>query len=193
MINAPGQKRFVILDRDGTLIQERNYLSTPEGVEILGNAIEGLQQLRNLGLGIIVVTNQSGVGRGLISCESLEMIHDRMTSLLRDAGCDIDGVYICPHLPEDGCVCRKPKTALVLSAAGELGFEPSRSFVIGDKACDIQLGEAVGATTILVLTGYGARTVSDEAIRPDFVARDLKEAAEYIGNMLKMQATLPPK
>ena len=178
-----GGKRFVLLDRDGTINVERHYLSDPEQVELLPNAARGLAEMA--GLGLAVVTNQSGLGRGYFDAARLAQIHDRLRTLLREAAAvELDGIYCCPHVPEDDCVCRKPRTGLIDQAARELQFLPSQSFVIGDKACDIQLGRAAGATTLLVRTGYGAQAAADGAVRPDYVVDDLCEAAEVIRQLL---------
>jgi D-glycero-D-manno-heptose 1,7-bisphosphate phosphatase len=174
----PIYKRFVILDRDGTLIVERNYLSSPDGVELLANATEGLSRFKELGWGRLVVTNQSGIGRGYFTGDTVNAIHDQMAALFARCGAEIDGIYVCPHTPEDNCDCRKPRTGLVLKAAADWGFEPSDCLFIGDKACDIELGRALGGSTILVLTGYGTEHWQSGLARPDFVVRDLNEAAE---------------
>src|SRR5262249_56145342 len=148
------RRRFVMLDRDGTLIYERHYLSDPDGVELLPGAAEALRALRELGLGLVVVTARSGVGRGFFDAASLDEIHARMNALLVARGVALDGIYVCPHVPADGCSCRKPGTALVARAAADLGFDPQEGFVIGDTAKDMQLGKRVGAATILVFTRY---------------------------------------
>jgi D-glycero-D-manno-heptose 1,7-bisphosphate phosphatase len=177
-------RRFVLLDRDGTIIVERNYLSDPAEVELLPGAASGLRRMRDLGLGLVVITNQSAIGRGYIDKAGLDRIHERMCELLRIEGVSLDGIYFCPHLPEDGCDCRKPGTALVDLAAKELAFEPRQSFLIGDKECDILLGNRTGATTLLVLTGYGAQTDTEGGTRPDFVVDDLNEAAVMVEHLI---------
>lgn len=178
------RRRFVILDRDGTLIVERHYLSDPEEVTLLPRAAEGLRQLRRLGLGLIVVTNQSAIARGLIDSSRLEAIHRRVRQLLRSAGVTLDGMYWCPHHPDDGCRCRKPGVGLVQEAARELRFDPRRSFVMGDKPCDIDLGQRIGATTFLVRTGYGAQIASDQAVVPDYIVDDVLDAVRVIERLL---------
>ncbi len=180
-----GGKRFVLLDRDGTINAERHYLSAPEQIELLPNAARGLAEMARLGLGLAIVTNQSGLARGYFDAATLEKIHDRLRQLLREAtGVDVDGIYCCPHLPENDCRCRKPLPGLIETAAAELGFEPSQAFVIGDKPCDIDLGRSVRAATFLVRTGYGAKFAEDAAVQPDFIVDDLWHAAQVIGNSL---------
>lgn len=174
------QRPFVILDRDGTMIVERNYLSQPDEVELIPGTAEGLRELQNNGFGLLVVSNQSGVGRGYFNEASLEIIHQRLISLLSAEGISLDGIYYCPHTPEDDCRCRKPQPQLVRVAAAELEFDPRQSFVIGDKPCDIDLGKNVGATTILVRSGYGQQTLADGTASPDYVADDVSDAARII-------------
>jgi D-glycero-D-manno-heptose 1,7-bisphosphate phosphatase len=174
------QRRFVILDRDGTLIVERHYLSDPRQVELLANAASGLRHMRERGLGLVVITNQSGIGRGFFDEARLHRIHQRMNELLEAEGITLDGLYFCPHVPEDNCLCRKPRTGLIELASKELGFHPQDCFVIGDKACDIKLGQRVGATTFLVRTGYGSQELAHEKITPDYVVDNLWEAAQVI-------------
>jgi D-glycero-D-manno-heptose 1,7-bisphosphate phosphatase len=173
-------KRFVALDRDGTIIVERHYLSSPDQVELLPAATAGLRAMRDLGLGLIIVTNQSAVGRGYFDMAQLERVHDRLRELLAAKDLALDGIYVCPHLPADGCRCRKPSPGLLEQAAMDHGFNCRDCFVIGDKPCDIGLGQAVGATTLLVRTGYGAECEASGEVSPDYVVNDLLEAAGKI-------------
>ena len=178
------QRRYVVLDRDGTVIVERHYLSAPEQVELIPGVVSGLRQLRELGLGLIVITNQSALGRGFFDQGRLDAIHERLRELLRLEGVDLDGIYVCPHKPEDGCSCRKPRTGLLDLAARELGFDAQSSFVIGDKPCDIELGQRAGATTLLVLTGYGTQVSLERKITADYTVASLSEAAQVIRHLL---------
>ncbi|CAF0705024.1 HAD-IIIA family hydrolase [Candidatus Methylacidithermus pantelleriae] len=179
-------RRFVVLDRDGTLIAEKHYLSSPSQLEFLPNSIEALHHFRRLGLGLILITNQSGIARGFLDWEKLERIHRHLEERLQAEGLFLQGIYVCPHGPEDGCACRKPKTALLERAAREHGFNPEDSFVIGDKASDIQMGQNVGATTILVTTGYGKEVADCRELGPDHVAKDLAEAARFVEAKLRI-------
>jgi D-glycero-D-manno-heptose 1,7-bisphosphate phosphatase len=178
------RRRFVVLDRDGTLIVERHYLADPGGVELISGAAAALRDLSAMGLGLVLLTNQSGVGRGLFDAACLARIHQRLTRLLEAEGVRLDGLYVCPHTPEDGCGCRKPKPGLLERAARELGFEPRESFVIGDKTSDLELGRRIGAVTILVRTGYGAETDATNATPADFVVADLAAAIPVIRALL---------
>lgn len=173
-------RRFVILDRDGTVLVERNYLSDPAQVALLPGAAAGLLQLQRLGLGLVVLTNQSGVGRGYFDLERLRQIHERMETMLLAEGVRLDGIYYCPHIPEDGCRCRKPLPGMLERAAADLEFDPAQAFVIGDKPCDVELGRHVGAVTILVRTGYGAEVESRGGVAADYVVDGLEGAAQVI-------------
>lgn len=173
-------KRYVLLDRDGTIIVDKHYLHDPDGVELLPGAAEGLRRIQDLGFGLAVLTNQSGVGRGYYDVESINACNDRMKELLTPHGVVIDGVYYCPHAPEDSCQCRKPATGMMEQAARELDFEPSESYMIGDKKADMGVGRNTGATTILVRTGKGADQEAKCADMADHVADDLLQAALFI-------------
>ena len=180
------RRHFVVLDRDGTVIVERHYLSDPDDVELLPGAAEGLRQLREMGLGLVVITNQSAIGRGFFDEGRLEQVHQRLRELLAAECVQLDGIYFCPHLPDDNCGCRKPRTGLIECAATELGFDPRAAFVIGDKPCDVELGQRVGATTFLVRTGYGAQVEAEGVVVADYVVDGLDEVAQVIQDMLSL-------
>ncbi|HEX7253109.1 MAG TPA: HAD family hydrolase [Thermoanaerobaculia bacterium] len=183
-------RRCVLLDRDGTIVFERGYIRDPEEIELLPGAAAALRRLAQSGLPLAVVTNQSAVGRGLLTEARLEEIHQRLRELLAAEGVALAGIYFCPHVPEEGCACRKPGTALLERASRELGFLPSESFVIGDKDCDIELGQRAGATAILVRTGYGDEVAQDASVFPDYVADDLAEAASIIERLVAPSPSL---
>jgi D-glycero-D-manno-heptose 1,7-bisphosphate phosphatase len=172
------ERRFIVLDRDGTIIEEREYLSDPAQVTLIPGVGASLRELRQMGFGLVVITNQSGIGRGFFDHEQLLYVHERLRELLEREGVHLDGLYICPHKPEDDCVCRKPRLGLLQKAAGELGFNLANCIVIGDKACDIEMGHGAGALTFLVRTGYGAQVENEAAA--DFVVDDLAAATASI-------------
>lgn len=178
------QSRFVVLDRDGTIIRERHYLSDPELVELLEGTTDGLRLLRKMGLGLVIVTNQSAIGRGYFDESRLEQIHQRLEELLGSEGVYLDSIYFCPHTPTDDCDCRKPRTGLLEQAAKEHGFNPKDAFVIGDKPCDIELGQRVGATTFLVRTGYGSQVAAENQVTSDYVVENVLEAALVIRGLI---------
>jgi D-glycero-D-manno-heptose 1,7-bisphosphate phosphatase len=178
------RRPFVLLDRDGTIIVERHYLGDPAQIEFLPGAIKGLRHLLTMGLGLVVLTNQSAVGRGFFDETRLNLIHHHLRELLNSEGVRLEGIYFCPHTPESHCSCRKPRPGLAERAAQELDFDLRASFLIGDKPADIELGRNVGATTFLVRTGYGAGFVNDPRVNPDYVADDLSAAAQTIQSLL---------
>ncbi len=173
--------RPVILDRDGTIVVDRGYLDDPQQLQLLPGAAQGLRALHRAGHPLVVVTNQSGVGRGMFTLERLHAVNRRFCALLAEHGAPLAGLYFCPHRPEEGCDCRKPNTALLLEAATALGFEPAAAIVVGDKSSDIELGRRVGATTILV---SGGTVASDgKPALADFCVTDLIEAAEVVARL----------
>ncbi len=175
------KKKYILLDRDGTIIVDKNYPSHPDQIELLPNASEGLRRMQSLGFGLIVISNQSGIGRGYFTVEQLQKVHERFLNLLKSEGIVLDGLYFCPHAPQDNCTCRKPETGMVDQARKVIGFNPDESFVIGDKAADVQLADNIGAKSILVRTGYGVQTEKDSSVKPDFVVDNLWEASEILG------------
>lgn len=155
------------------------YCDNPDLVQLIPGAAEGLMSLRKAGYMIVIVTNQSGIGRGYFDAQTLERVHDRLRSELRKKGADFDAIYFCPHTPEDNCNCRKPKPGLLLRAASELNIELKSSYTLGDRDLDVEAGGAAGTTTILVSTN--SPSVKSELQRaPDFVVRNLSEAAKVI-------------
>jgi D-glycero-D-manno-heptose 1,7-bisphosphate phosphatase len=177
--------RLVLIDRDGTINVERHYLSSPEQIELFPKTADGIRLLKSLGLPVAVVTNQSAVGRGYFDLAMLDQIHERLNSVLEESGTGVDAVYFCPHLPEDACRCRKPLIEMAVRAAEDFNADLSDSFVIGDNVCDIELGKNINATTILVRTGYGARTEEEKKTKPDYTVENLFEAANLIKGILE--------
>jgi D-glycero-D-manno-heptose 1,7-bisphosphate phosphatase len=169
-VNHSSADQVVILDRDGTIVVDRNYLSDPAGLELLPGAAEGLRSLHEQGYRLVVITNQSGVGRGLFSLERLAAMNRRLKEMVQETGGLLERIYFCPHRPEDQCLCRKPRPKLLLDAASELGFTPRKAIVIGDKASDVAFGRNVGATTMLIGS-------TGEA---DYLVRDLAQAASIL-------------
>ena len=173
-------KRYVLLDRDGTIIKEKHYLSDPDQVELIDGVAAGLRKVRATGWGLVVVTNQSGLARGYFDETRLAAIHARMEDSLAAEDVVLDGIYYCPHLPEVGCGCRKPNSGLVDRAACEFGFDPGESLMVGDKVCDLELGSRVGAKTVLVRTGYGVEVERKRLYYADFVIDHAGDIASLI-------------
>jgi D-glycero-D-manno-heptose 1,7-bisphosphate phosphatase len=176
----------VVLDRDGTINVDRHYLRDPGQVELLPGSAAALRKLNELGYRVVVVTNQSGIGRGFMTLADVEAVNRELLRIVRQEGGRLDAIYLCPHDPGEGCACRKPGTGLLERAGRELGFDPARSAVVGDKGSDIEMGRRAGAATILV-AAEGAAAIAES--RPDFVAANLLEAADIIVR----NVSLPPR
>lgn len=175
----------IFFDRDGTINVDADYLSDPDDLELIPGAVEAIRDANRLGVRAFVITNQSGVARGLYSEDDVKAVHQRLIRLLARDGAHIDAFYYCPHHPEYGeapyrrvCSCRKPKIGMLLQAQKEFGITLAASFVVGDKGTDLQAGRAAGCGTVLVLTGYGATEVEEcrKAGTVDLVAADILEA-----------------
>ncbi len=177
-----GKNRAVFLDRDGVILEERGYLSKTEEVALLEGTPEAIRKMAALGLKVVVVTNQSGIGRGFFSEDDYRKVKERMEALLAQAGARTDAEYHCPHAPWEACACRKPSIGLVLQAAKDLELDLSASFVLGDKLSDIQMGRAIGARTVLVRSGYGRRTERNAPRIWDAVAEGILEAADIVAS-----------
>lgn len=172
------------VDRDGTLVIERGYLADPDDIELLPGVAAALRDLRRAGIPVVVVSNQSGVGRGLFPLSRVYAAMARLRRLLRAQGVELDGVYFCPHRPDAGCACRKPGTQLLERAAEDLQISLRGSLMIGDKRLDAATGQAAGGFGALVRTGYGrdeeSRIGDGEFERaPDRVFDGLPEAAAW--------------
>ena len=173
----PSQHAAVFLDRDGTVSRYTEYCRHPEDLHLLPRAGEAIKRLNDAGLAVVIVTNQSAVGRGWLSLDGLAAIHDKMRRDLEACGARVDAIYACPHHPDDGCRCRKPGRGLFDQAARELGIALADSYMIGDRMLDVLAGRTASITTILVKTGHPAEPVG---ARADYEAADLLDAAEWI-------------
>jgi D-glycero-D-manno-heptose 1,7-bisphosphate phosphatase len=174
----------VFLDRDGTINREVHYLRKAEELELLPGAGQAIHRLNELGVKVVVVTNQSGVARGYLTEEQLEKIHQLLREMLARHDAHLDGIYYCAEMPQTDSRCRKPEIGMMEQAARELSIDLGRSYVVGDMAKDIEMGRRAGSKTILVLTGYG-REARTQGAKADFVARDLLEAIGWIERHLK--------
>lgn len=171
------RKGLLVVDRDGTLIVEKHYLADPAGVELLPGVVDGLRSFAAEGYEVAVVTNQSGVGRGYFDEQRLAEVHAELQRQLAAHGIAVRGIWYCPHHPELRCGCRKPEPGLLHAAMDQLGYRKDQVLVVGDKACDIELGARLGVRTALVRTGYGAGTEQTAVCRPDHVVDSLAELA----------------
>jgi D-glycero-D-manno-heptose 1,7-bisphosphate phosphatase len=169
--------RVVILDRDGTLVIDRGYLDDPAGLEFEPGAAEALRRLYSHRYRLVVISNQSGVGRGYFALDTLEAMNARLAVMVREAGARLEGIYTCPHAPRENCDCRKPAVGLMTRAAADLGFNPASAIVIGDKETDVEFGRNAGAMTVLIAADGPPPTIR---VRPDVVAPNLLEAARSV-------------
>ena len=141
-------RRWLLLDRDDTVLDDPGYLSDPAAIKFLPGAIEGLRLFHQHQWPIVVITNQSGIGRGYFGEAEVGAVHDRFVELLQAEGIEIAGIYLCPHAPDEGCQCRKPEPALAEQAATELGLDLKRAVMVGDKLSDLELGRNIGAAFV---------------------------------------------
>ena len=149
-------KEAVFIDRDGVICENRSdYVKSWSEFVFLPNAVKALAALHQAGYSIIIVTNQSAVGRGLIDLDTLHGIHVRMEAIIEEHGGHIEEILYCPHHPDDGCYCRKPQPGMLMAAAQSLNLDLHNSYMIGDACTDIQAGQAAGTKSFLVLTGRG--------------------------------------
>ncbi len=186
------KKKFVFLDRDGTINADKGYIGDPAQIEILPKAAEAIKRLNDAGCRVFGVSNQSGVARGYYSTKNVEAVNKKVIELVARAGGVIEEIFYCPHHPEGKiekyslkCDCRKPAAGMIRQAEDKYGLKKvSRAAVIGDKTTDIGLGHSIGAKTVLVATGYGVeerkKIETGSLAPPDFYAADLSEAADYI-------------
>jgi D-glycero-D-manno-heptose 1,7-bisphosphate phosphatase len=189
--------RAIFLDRDGVIIENVDtYVRSWEDVAVLPGAFEALARLRNSRYKIVLVTNQSVVGRGIIPLREALEINDRLIRLARDAGGRVDSVFICPHAPEENCDCRKPKPGLFLQAAAQLSLDLENSVMIGDALTDIEAGQNAGIrTNILLKTGRGAIQADLPAARrltPFYTYENLTDAVNnLLAGLLSNTSSLP--
>jgi D-glycero-D-manno-heptose 1,7-bisphosphate phosphatase len=177
----------VFLDKDGTLIEDVPYNVDPERIRLAPGAAEGLRLLHAEGYRLVVISNQSGVARGLFPEEALAAVEQRLRRLLGELGVPLAAFYYCPHHPEGvvpglaiACACRKPEPGLILRAAGDLGIDPARSWFVGDILDDVEAGRRAGCTTVLIDNGNETEWVLSPLRSPHFKAADLDEAARII-------------
>jgi D-glycero-D-manno-heptose 1,7-bisphosphate phosphatase len=170
----------VFLDRDGTLIVEKHYLCDPDEVVIERSVIEGLALLQQQQHPLVVVSNQSGIGRGLMSEAQAHQVNRRVDLLLRDQGIRILAWYLCPHVPAANCACRKPLPGMALQAARDWQLELAGCFVVGDKRADVELADALGGLGILLTTGHGHEAKSWALAHGRPVFGEFRAAAQYI-------------
>lgn len=176
-----------MLDRDGTLIEEVGYLDRLERIRLFPYSVDAVRLLNRAGYAVIVVTNQAGVARGYFDEPFVEETHRTITATLADGGAHVDAFYYCPHHPDGevttyraSCDCRKPQPGMIRQAAADHQLDLSRSFIVGDRAHDVQAGIAVGARGLLVRTGYGYRYAEAAQQQGASVVDNLMQAVSWI-------------
>jgi len=183
-------KNAVFLDRDGNINRDVGYPATFESIHIYPYSFEAVNKLNSAGLLAVIITNQSGIGRGLIKEQNLQKIHKQMIQAFSAQNARIDGIYYCPHYTcsldpkyKKDCSCRKPKPEMALKAAKDLNIDLSGSYMVGDKVDDLLFGLNIGAKPVLVLTGYGKDSLlrlKKERIQPVYIAKNLLHAVDWI-------------
>lgn len=178
----------VFIDRDGTINEEAGYLCDPDELTLLPTTSKALRLLNRQGIPVVIITNQSALGRNLLTFEQFEAVNTALWQALRQGQAHYEALYFCPHLPDQNppCSCRKPQPGLLFQAAFELGLDLACSFMVGDKLSDLQAGRAGGCQTILVRTGWWQQTyreMTTQGFEPDYIASTLSEAAEWIINI----------
>jgi D-glycero-D-manno-heptose 1,7-bisphosphate phosphatase len=182
----------VFLDRDGVVIQDGHYLGDAFRIRLVPGSVEAIAALNRAGWLVVIVTNQSGVARGMFTIESVHEVHRQLSEVLRGFGATVDAYRFCPHHPEAvipeyrlACDCRKPLPGMLLSAAAEMGVELKSSWMIGDRITDLEAGAAAGCRTVLVRTGYGSEVnvaaLDPAKLRLELVATNLADAVENLG------------
>lgn len=181
----------VFLDRDGTINVDVDYLSSPDEVAFIPGSIEAIRTLNDLGVKVFVVTNQSGIARGLLTEQDMHAVHEHMNARLQEHGARIDEYFFCPHHPEavielyrKHCSCRKPEPGMLYAAAAKHTINLSASFMIGDKCVDMKAGKAAGAVCLQVSTGYGAAERDAAGGVRDFYADDLLGAVQIVQSII---------
>ena len=185
----------IFLDRDGTINEEVDFLSNPDNLHLIPRSVEAIREANAMGFKVFIITNQSGIARGFLTEERLSAIHERLLASLKAERATIDAIYYCPHHPELGnkpyvkdCECRKPKTGMLRRAAEEFDVDLAQSFVVGDRMIDVQTGNNAGATSILVLTGYGKEELAlcrQNNVPITYVANDLLDAIEFVSRTVR--------
>lgn len=179
-MTASAAAPFLFLDRDGTLIVEKHYLADPSGVELCAGAAEGLRRLQGAGFRLVMISNQSGIARGILTEAKVRAVNARMAELLAPHGVTFAALYWCPHGPNGTCTCRKPAPGMIHRAVTELGGDLRNAWVIGDRVADLDLARGLGLPSLLVRTGYGCETEFRLLERPTAIVDTLAAAADFI-------------
>ncbi len=174
------KSKAVFLDRDGTICEDVNYLSRPEQLKIFPFAAEAVRLLNEKDFLVILITNQSGIARGFFDENALGEIHVKLVSELAEQNAKLNAIYFCPHNTDDNCDCRKPKIGMIEQATRDFLIDLENSWMIGDKAIDVETGFNAGTQTALVMTGYGRKEIENLERKPNITAENLLFAVKGI-------------
>ncbi|MFH1684115.1 MAG: D-glycero-beta-D-manno-heptose 1,7-bisphosphate 7-phosphatase [Candidatus Margulisiibacteriota bacterium] len=179
--------KAVFLDRDGTIVEDVGYMNSPDQIKFIPGSIEAIKELNEAGYKVVIITNQAGIARGLITEDMLQTIDKTLHKWILNGGAHLDGMYYCPHHPEHGvypykqaCECRKPHPGLIKKAHRDLKIDLAQSYMVGDKATDIEAGKRAGTKTVFVSTGRGQEEKEKLKEKPDHQAANLKQAVAWI-------------
>ena len=175
-----GFNKAVFVDRDDTISRDVPYCSCPADFGLLPGAGNGIRLLNQQAFKVIVVTNQSGVARGYFTAEMLERIHQKMCAELAEYEAHVDAIYYCPHHPDEGCECRKPKPKLAFQAIKQLNIDCRQSFAVGDRLMDVELARAIGCKSVMIPSEAGKEELESSSVFPDHITSDLESAAKWI-------------
>lgn len=175
--------KAILMDRDGTVIKEKpgTYLSDPKGVKLYKNTLEAFRLFKKMGYKLFIVSNQSGIGRGYFTKNEVSAVNNQMEKLLKPAA-TLDGVYYCPHAPNEPCNCRKPLPQMGLDIIKKFNIDPKQSYMIGDKKSDVDFGRSIGMSSIMVLTANGRKQQKKytNTLAANKICLDILGAAKYI-------------
>jgi D-glycero-D-manno-heptose 1,7-bisphosphate phosphatase len=181
--------KAVFLDRDGTIIEDVGYLNNPQHIKFIDGSIDAIKKLNESGYKVVVITNQAGIARGLITEDMLQTIDKTLHKWILSGGAHLDSIYYCPHHPEHGvhpykqdCTCRKPHPGLIKKAEKDLDIDLSQSFMIGDKATDVEAGQRAGTKAIFVRSGPREKEEGKIKEKPDHIAENLADAVNWLLN-----------
>jgi histidinol-phosphate phosphatase family protein len=179
----------LLLDRDGVINEECEYLHDPKDLVVIAGVAETIASINRRGLPVAVVTNQAGIGRGMYGVEAYRAVNQAIETVLSRAGAHIDGWYFCPHLPAAGCPCRKPRPGMLIAAASDLHLDLGRSVLVGDKVSDLEAARAAGCRSVLVRTGYGREAESALMVEKrtnlvDYVCDSLAAALPFLEEVI---------
>jgi D-glycero-D-manno-heptose 1,7-bisphosphate phosphatase len=183
------KSKAVFLDRDGTIIEDSGYINSPEQIKFIPGSIEAIRKLNDAGYKVVIISNQAGIARGLLTEDMLQTIDKIIHRQILSGGGHIDASYYCPHHPEHGaypykqvCECRKPHPGLIKRAVRDQALELAGSFMVGDKPSDVETGQRAGVKTVFVRTGHGREEEKKLKEKPDHSADNLAEAVRWILN-----------